>query len=272
MKIKSVPGMWLCIAVIRLAWHDSGSFSKEISGSWPAQGGATGSIRFMPELGYNCNNGLINALNLLEPIKSAHPNVSWADLIQLASAVAIEHAGGPHIPLRLGRKDAGGPDECTADGRLPEAAPPFPDDSKDPAEHLRKIFYRMGLDDKDIVVLSGAHTLGRAHPDRSGFGKESTKYTKNGPGKPGGSSWTPEWLKFDNSYFQDIKNYIEGNVDEDLLVLPTDEVLFKDESFKPYAEQYAKDQDAFFKDYVTSALKLSELGSAWEDSPVEIPA
>lgn len=48
---------------------------------------------------------------------------------------------------------------------------------------------------------SGAHTLGRAKPDRSGFGKEKTKYTENGPGKPGGSSWTPEWLKFDNSYF-----------------------------------------------------------------------
>lgn len=36
---------------------------------------------------------------------------------------------------------------------------------------------------------------------RAGFGAESTKYTKDGPGTKGGSSWTPEWLKFDNSYF-----------------------------------------------------------------------
>ena len=50
--------------------------------------------------------------------------------------------------------------------------------------------------------MAGAHTLGRAKPNRSGFGKESTKYTKDGPGNPGGSSWTPEWLKFDNSYFK----------------------------------------------------------------------
>lgn len=28
---------------------------------------------------------------------------------------------------------------------------------------------------QDIVALSGAHTLGRARPERSGFGKESTK-------------------------------------------------------------------------------------------------
>lgn len=27
------------------------------------------------------------------------------------------------------------------------------------ASHLREVFYRMGLSDKDIVVLSGGHTL-----------------------------------------------------------------------------------------------------------------
>jgi L-ascorbate peroxidase len=60
----------------------------------------------------------------------------------------------------------------------------------------------MGFNDQEIVALSGAHTIGRAKPTRSGFGKESTKYTVNGPGTPGGSSWTPEWLVFDNTYFK----------------------------------------------------------------------
>jgi hypothetical protein len=49
---------------------------------------------------------------------------------------------------------------------------------------------------------AGAHTLGRVKPSRSGYGKEKTKYTEKGPGTPGGSSWTVEWLKFDNSYFK----------------------------------------------------------------------
>lgn len=34
-----------------------------------------------------------------------------------------------------------------------------------------QVFYRMGLNDKEIVVLSGGHTLGRARPERSGFGE-----------------------------------------------------------------------------------------------------
>ena len=34
------------------------------------------------------------------------PDLSWADLIQLGSVVAIKEAGGPFIPLRLGRLDA----------------------------------------------------------------------------------------------------------------------------------------------------------------------
>jgi hypothetical protein len=59
-------------------------------------------------------------------------------------------------------------------------------------------------------------------------GKAETKYTENGPGKPGGQSWTVDWLKFDNSYFTDVK----AQDDPDLLVLPTDAVLFQDDAFR----------------------------------------
>jgi L-ascorbate peroxidase len=34
---------------------------------------------------------------------------------------------------------------------------------------------------------------------------------------------------------------------------------------RPYAEKYAASQDAFFTDYITSHLKLSELGVTWEE-------
>uniref|UniRef100_A0A0E0KQV2 L-ascorbate peroxidase n=1 Tax=Oryza punctata TaxID=4537 RepID=A0A0E0KQV2_ORYPU len=236
--------------LVRLGWHDSGTYDKNIK-EWPQRGGANGSLRFDVELKHGANAGLVNALKLVQPIKDKYPNISYADLFQLASATAIEEAGGPKIPMTYGRVDVTGPEQCPPEGKLPDAGPSAP------ADHLRKVFYRMGLDDKEIVVLSGAHTLGRSRPERSGWGKPETKYTKNGPGAPGGQSWTAEWLKFDNSYFKEIKE----KRDQDLLVLPTDAALFEDPAFKVYAEKYAEDQEAFFKDYAEAHAKLSNLGA-----------
>ncbi|OAY23434.1 probable L-ascorbate peroxidase 6, chloroplastic/mitochondrial isoform X1 [Manihot esculenta] len=239
--------------LVRLGWHDAGTYNKNIE-EWPKRGGADGSIRFEVELKHGANAGLVNALNLLQPIKDKYSGVTYADLFQLASATAIEEAGGPKIPMKYGRVDVSAPEDCPEEGRLPSAGPPKP------ADHLREVFYRMGLNDQEIVALSGAHTLGRSRPDRSGWGKPETKYTKSGPGAPGGQSWTAEWLKFDNSYFTDIKE----RRDEDLLVLPTDAVIFEDSSFKVYAEKYAADQEAFFKDYAEAHAKLSNLGAKFD--------
>ena len=43
--------------LVRLAWHDCGSYSAEASKTeqWPKAGGATASIRFKPELGKKNN-------------------------------------------------------------------------------------------------------------------------------------------------------------------------------------------------------------------------
>ncbi|CAF2065453.1 unnamed protein product [Brassica oleracea] len=239
--------------LVRLGWHDAGTYNKNIE-EWPQRGGANGSLRFEPELKHAANAGLVNALKLIEPVKEKYSNISYADLFQLASATAVEEAGGPEIPMKYGRVDVSAPEQCPEEGRLPDAGPPSP------ADHLREVFYRMGLNDKEIVALSGAHTLGRSRPDRSGWGKPETKYTKAGPGEPGGQSWTVKWLKFDNSYFKDIKE----KRDEDLLVLPTDAALFEDTSFKNYAEKYAEDPAAFFKDYAEAHAKLSNLGAKFD--------
>ncbi|KAM3387100.1 hypothetical protein ACQJBY_010149 [Aegilops geniculata] len=239
--------------LVRLGWHDSGTYDKNIK-DWPERGGANGSLRFDAELKHGANAGLVNALKLVQPIKDKYPSITYADLFQLASATAIEEAGGPKIPMKYGRVDVTGPEQCPPEGKLPDAGPSAP------ADHLRLVFYRMGLDDKEIVALSGAHTLGRSRPERSGWGKPETKYTKNGPGAPGGQSWTAEWLKFDNSYFKEIKE----KRDQDLLVLPTDAALFEDPAFKVYAEKYAADEEAFFKDYAEAHAKLSSLGAKFD--------
>lgn len=253
--------------LIRLGWHDAGTFDKNVAGAWPQQGGATGSIRLNPEIKHGANAGLQAAVELVEPIKQRHPSVSYADLYQMASAVAVELAGGPRIPMRYGREDVLDTAECAPEGRLPSAGAPYHDGAASAGDHLRRIFGRMGMTDQEVVALSGAHTLGRARPERSGWGKDETKYTKDGPGKPGGQSWTADWLKFNNSYFKDVKQ----QSDPDLLVLPTDAVIFTDEGFRPFAEKYAADESAFFSDYALAHAKLSELGVKWAPgAPVTI--
>ncbi|CAN6680487.1 unnamed protein product [Malus baccata var. baccata] len=210
--------------MLRLAWHDAGTYNAETK-----TGGATGSIRNEHELGHGANSGLKIAVNFCEEVKAKYSKITYADLYQLAGVVAVEVTGGPTIEFVPGRKDSL---ESPEEGRLPDA--------KKGASHLKDIFYRMGLSDKDIVALSGAHTLGRAHPERSGF---------EGP-------WTNEPLKFDNSYFTEL---LKGE-SEGLLKLPTDKALLDDPEFRRYVELYAKDEDAFFKDYAASHKKLSELG------------
>ncbi|XP_051213182.1 probable L-ascorbate peroxidase 3, peroxisomal [Lolium perenne] len=210
--------------MLRLAWHDAGTYDKATN-----TGGPNGSIRLPEELRHAANAGLNIAVDLLEPIKQKHPKITYADLYQLAGVVAVEVTGGPTIDFIPGRKDSS---VCPEEGRLPDA--------KQGASHLRDVFYRMGLTDKDIVALSGGHTLGKARRDRSGFE----------------GAWTKEPLKFDNSYFIEL---LKGDSDG-LLKLPTDKVLVDHPAFRPYVEKYAKDEDAFFRDYAESHKKLSELG------------
>eukprot|EP00568_Trieres_chinensis_P005798 CAMPEP_0183294254 /NCGR_PEP_ID=MMETSP0160_2-20130417/2642_1 /TAXON_ID=2839 ORGANISM="Odontella Sinensis, Strain Grunow 1884" /NCGR_SAMPLE_ID=MMETSP0160_2 /ASSEMBLY_ACC=CAM_ASM_000250 /LENGTH=327 /DNA_ID=CAMNT_0025455539 /DNA_START=163 /DNA_END=1146 /DNA_ORIENTATION=- len=263
---------------VRLAWHDSGTYDKDVEGS----SGACGSIRFDPEINHGANAGLAGAVAILEPVKEAFPDMSYADIFQMASARSIELAGGPKIDMVYGRVDATGSDDCAPEGNLPDGeagdegkygGPGGTASTEDttPFGHLRKVFYRMGFDDEGIVALSGAHTFGRAYADRSGLGAEKTKFTDGSKQvrvdgseakyTPGGSSWTEKWLVFDNSYFTTIP---DEDADKELLKMSTDKTLFDDEGFKPFAENFRDDQDAFFESYAKAHKKLSELGSTFE--------
>jgi len=272
--------------MVRLAWHDSGTYDQRIK-NFPERGGANGAIRFAGEMNFGANAGLDKAKGFLDEFATKYPEISWADLIQLASAVAIECAGGPAIDMKYGRVAVSSDSECvksasregfSGNAGLPDAKPPFGCGAPTAAQHLRNVFTKkMGFTDQEIVALSGAHTIGRAFKERSGacpfgYGEQgASKYTKSdclarkdgqkGVGMVGGAAWTKNWLTFDNSYFKDYKLASE---DENLLWFPTDEALHTDPEFKKYFDLYAKDQEAFFKDYAKAHKKLSELGAKFE--------
>ncbi|KAL3901292.1 MAG: hypothetical protein SGCHY_000709 [Lobulomycetales sp.] len=235
--------------LVRLAWHASGTYDKNTG-----TGGSNGAtMRFKPESTDGANAGLEHARAFLEPIKKKHPSLSYADLWTLAGALSIEEMGGPTISWRPGRVDK----TVVSDNPRSEEVPPngrLPDASQG-AQHLRDIFYRMGFDDREIVALSGAHSLGRCHADRSGF---------SGP-------WTHNPTRFSNQYFTLLcgitwkEKQWQGprqftNESGSLMMLPTDLALIHDPSFKKHVAAYAKDQKLFFKDFAAAFAKLLDLG------------
>ncbi|PYI22332.1 cytochrome c peroxidase Ccp1 [Aspergillus japonicus CBS 114.51] len=229
--------------LVRLAWHASGTYDKETG-----TGGSNGAtMRFAPESDHGANAGLKHARDFLEPIKQQFPWITYSDLWTLAGSAAIQECGGPAIPWRPGRQDRDVA-ACTPDGRLPDA-------SKD-QKHVRDIFYRMGFNDQEIVALIGAHALGRAHTDRSGF---------DGPWDFSPTVFTNDFFKLllDEKWQQKKWNgpvQFTDKTTKTLMMLPTDLAMIKDKEFRKHVERYAKDNDVFFKEFTDVYVKLLELG------------
>merc|ERR1712093_570928 len=180
-------------------------------------------MRYEAEGGDPANAGLQHARVFLEPVKAKHPWITYADLWTLAGVVVIKEMGGPSIPWQGGRTDYVDDGKLPPRGRLPDATQGY--------DHLRRIFYRMGFNDQEIVALSGAHNLGRCHSDRSGF--------ENG---------IEQFVHYDD------------DSETELMMLPTDMALRQDKIFLKYVEQYATNKDLFFADFTKVFAKLLELG------------
>jgi hypothetical protein len=233
-----------CPMAVRLAWHASGTYDNTDS-----TGGSNGAtMRFEPETSDGANKGLYIMRYMLEQVKREFPSVSYADIWTYAGVAAIEFSGGPKVPFEFGRDDYSDGTKCPVNGKLPDAT--------QGAQHLRDVFYRMGFDDREIVALSGGHTLGRCHAVRSGF---------DGP-------WTSNPLHFDNVYFQFLleKEWTPRNWNGPLqyedqsgkyMMLPTDLALKTDPEFRKFVEIYAYDQNQFFNDFALAFGKLISLGT-----------
>jgi catalase-peroxidase len=176
--------------MIRMAWHSAGTYRIH-----DGRGGADGGQqRFEPLNSWPDNVSLDKARRLLWPVKQKYGrNVSWADLMILAGNVALESMGFETLGFAGGRVDdweadlvywgpetemLGNDKRFSEDGELekPLAAlhmgliyvnPEGPNGNLDPvsaASDIRQSFYRMAMNDEEIVALiAGGHTLGKNH-------------------------------------------------------------------------------------------------------------
>ncbi|KAJ0984333.1 hypothetical protein J5N97_002689 [Dioscorea zingiberensis] len=202
-------------------------------------------------------------------LESACPaTVSCADILAIAARDSVVLSGGPTWEVEMGRKDG-----LTASLSGSNSNIPGPNST---LENLLNKFNNVGLSPKDMVALSGAHTIGKARC--ATFTGRLTG--GNNPDEPpmmdnefiqslqqlcsGGSSTlatldrtTP--ATFDNQYYA---NLLSGQG-----LLPSDQALFnQDGDIALLVESYAMDPFLFFDDFKTAMVNMGRLGPAGENS------
>ncbi|GJN01240.1 hypothetical protein PR202_ga18491 [Eleusine coracana subsp. coracana] len=214
-----------------------------------------GERQFAPNLGLQQA-----ALQLIETIRSkvhaaCGPTVSCADITVLATRDAVNLAGGPTFTVNLGRKDSLAPASQNDVFSLPP--PSFT------ADQLLKSFSDKGLDNFDLVALSGAHTVGRARcsafgnpstPPKDDLGQCLAGICTGGGGDPNRlrdlDFLTPEL--FDNMYFTAL-TLNKG------IMLNSDQVLATHPSTNWLVKGFADNHWWFFQQFATSMVKMSEM-------------
>ncbi|XP_061351205.1 peroxidase 17-like [Gastrolobium bilobum] len=200
-----------------------------------------------------------------EALEKACPGVvSCADIIIMAARDAVALTGGPDWTVNLGRLDS-----LTAKQEDSNNIMPSP---RSNASYLIGLFQKFNLSVKDLVALSGSHSLGQARC----FSIMFRLYNQTGSGKTdptiepefreelnklcplnvdqnvtGNLDATP--FVFDNQYFKDL---VDGRG-----FLNSDQTLFTFPKTKEFVTLYSKDQSEFFDAFVEGMLKMGDLQS-----------
>ena len=254
---------------LRLAWHSSGTYSP-FEEPFGGSNGAT--MRFEPENSYGQNLGMQQAIDALEPIhaRHAHEGVSVSDLWIFAAYVAVEHLEGPIIGFTPGRTDAdSGGDNCPPEDRLPTW------DESDLT--IREIFGRLGLDDRQTVAIMGAHSVGRCHPEFSGFPDRHWDTTPQVLDNlyygllrepPAGVEWQEDFAESpDGQPLRFFRSY-------SWLMLPVDMLMREDPLFREHMEEFARFEnlETWRHEFGEALRKVTELGLEYNEDDGSVRA
>ncbi|KAK9175119.1 hypothetical protein WN944_027125 [Citrus x changshan-huyou] len=182
--------------------------------------------------------------------------VSCADIVAVAARDASFAVGGPSWTVKLGRRDS-----TTASRSLAENLPSFTDG----LDRLISTFATKGFSARDLVALSGAHTIGQAqcaffrdriYSNQSDIdaGFASTR-RRECPASGGDSNLSPLDLvtpdSFDNNYF---KNLVQKKG-----LLASDQVLFSGGSTDSIVDEYSKNRSKFKSDFAAAMIKMADI-------------
>ncbi|CAN8271378.1 unnamed protein product [Cochlearia groenlandica] len=213
------------------------------------------------------NIGSLRSFEVVDNIKTSlekacPATVSCADIIIMASRDAISLTGGPYWEVKLGRKDS-----LTASQKDSDDVMPSPTSN---ATTLINLFKRFNLTTKDMVALSGSHSIGKARCfsivdrlyNQSGSGKSDPEFEpiyKNKMSKlcpvggnenvTSGMDATPK--VFDNQYFKDLVSK-RG-------FLNSDQTLFTSPETRGFVQMFSENEQAFFKAFADGMVKMGDL-------------
>ncbi|KAJ0984919.1 hypothetical protein J5N97_003275 [Dioscorea zingiberensis] len=194
--------------------------------------------------------------------------VSCADILVLAARDAVEIAGGPSVPVPLGRRD----------GRTSSAANVRPNmvDTSFSIDEMAQLFSSKGLSLDDLVILSGAHTIGKAHcsafserlePIDTSLNKDyATELIKQCPAGANAAVTVDNdpvtASLFDNQYYTNLVSR-KG-------LFSSDSVLMSDRRTRGRVESLSANQDEFFNSWSDSFLRMVNIGVKTGDAQGEI--
>ncbi|KAG5567081.1 hypothetical protein RHGRI_002596 [Rhododendron griersonianum] len=208
------------------------------------------------------NNRSVRGYNVIDDIKSevedACPGVvSCADIVAIAARDSVVLLGGPGWDVKLGRRDS-----KTASLKAANSGIIPPPTST--LSNLVNRFQAKGLSTKDMVVLSGSHTIGQARcvSFRARIYSEtnidsSFAKTRQGscPRTSGDNNLAPLDVQsatvFDNKYYKNLINQ-KG-------LLHSDQVLHNGGSTDSLVEKYSKDSDSFDSDFAAAMIKMGDI-------------
>ncbi|PON83219.1 Peroxidase [Trema orientale] len=208
------------------------------------------------------NNNSVRGFEVVDHIKAklekACPGVvSCADILAIAARDSVVYLGGPSWKVRLGRRDS-----TTASRSLANTSVPSPASN---ISSLISSFSTQGLSLKNLVALSGSHTIGlarctsfraRIYNDTSTIDASFAKSLQRNCPRSGNDDnladldlRTP--THFDNLYF---KNLLEKKG-----LLHSDQALFNGTSVDSLVKRYASNNEAFFKAFAKGMIKMGNI-------------
>ncbi|XP_051125683.1 peroxidase 1-like [Andrographis paniculata] len=196
--------------------------------------------------------------------KECPATVSCADILALVARDAVSILNGPFWPVPLGRRDGRVSNASEALANIP--APTFN------ITRLKTSFASKGLNTKDLVVLSGSHTIGTSHC--SSFSNRLYNFTGRGDSDP---SLDPNYAsrlrskcrrgdtttlaEMDPGSFKTFDQGYYTNVAKRRGLFTSDSSLLADTETRTYVRSHVFSQglSTFLQDFADSMVKMGKI-------------